>query len=411
MALFEYKGVEDNKFCAGEIDAISKEEAIYKLKKERIIVIEITETNEQQLFFSKLKGSYSLFDKKIKNKTILVFTKKFATMVKSGLSITDSLNILKDQAENKSFEKIIEEIHKKIEEGNSIAETFSNYPKLFDNIYINMIKAGEISGKLDFFLEKIVDNLSKVEKLKSQIKSALFYPATLFLVAIAVIIIMFTKVVPIFQEMYGNMSVALPGPTQIIINISDVMRDGYIMGIAVSSLTFVILAIYYIIRKNYKARLWFHNLMLKIPLLGELILKSSLSKIALVLNSLESAGVSLVEALDIASNSINNIVLQNIVADVRRDVFSGNNLSESFEKHEKIPGVFYGMLRVGEKTGNIEHMLESVSDYYNEEVEETVKRVMSLLEPIMIVFLGIVIGFIIVAMYMPMFNMGSLVKQ
>jgi type IV pilus assembly protein PilC len=232
-----------------------------------------------------------------------------------------------------------------------------------------------------------------------------------FLVAVIVVIVMFTKVVPIFLQMYQNMNVSLPVVTQMIIDISNFLRNEIIIGtiLGTTLLSFILIKI--LIKNSYKTRLKLHNFLLKIPLFGDLLLKINLSKISLVLSTLGDAGVSLVESLEIASNSTNNIVLQNVLFDVRRDVFSGENLSTAFAKHTKtIPSILPSMLLVGEKTGDVEHMFHTIATYYDEEVEESIKRIMALIEPIIIVFLGIVVGTIIVAMYMPMFKMGTLVQ-
>ena len=330
-------------------------------------------------------------------------------MVKAGLPVVDTLSLLGDQMENKAFKKVLKQIHLDIESGNSVSESFSKYDKLFGNIYVNLVKAGEASGKLDTFLSKLVENLEKTEKIRANIKSALFYPVILLIVSLGVIAIMLIYVVPIFVELFSSVGGELPALTQIIMSASDYVSDPMRGGV-----TFVaILVGLYVLRKqvrtNYNLRRKYHRMLLKMPLVGDLIIKSGLSKIGLILGNLSAAGVPLIEALEISTTSTDNIPLTEAMNNVKLGVFSGSPLSELFDKEVIIPSTFGQMTKVGEETGNMEEMFESISGYYQEELDNAVQRLTAMLEPIMIVFMGGTIGFIIVAMYMPIFQMGQMV--
>ena len=330
-------------------------------------------------------------------------------MVKAGLPVVATLALLSEQMENKAFKKVLKHIHLDIESGNSVSVAFSKYDKLFGNIYVNLVKAGEASGKLDSFLSKLVDNLEKTAKIKANIKSALFYPVILLVVSLAVIAIMLIYVVPIFVELFASVGGELPALTQMIMSTSDYVKDPMRGGITFVAIVVVLYGVKKQIQTNYSLRRKYHRLLLKFPLVGDLIIKSGLSKIGMILGNLSAAGVPLIEALEISTTSTDNIPLTEAMNNVKLGVFSGSPLSELFDKEEIIPSTFSQMIKVGEETGNMEEMFESISGYYQEELDSAVQRLTSMLEPIMIVFMGATIGFIIIAMYLPIFQMGQMV--
>jgi type IV pilus assembly protein PilC len=408
---FTYKGISAGKYVEGTIEAISQDEANFKLKEQKIIITNITRTKKKAAEKKKASGGgFSLFKKKIKPEDVVIFSKQFATMVKAGLPILNVLSMLRDQLEHPELTKIVEEIRKNLEGGLTLSKCFEKYPDIFDNIYINLIKAGEASGKLDIFLMKLVESLEKREKVKKKIKSALTYPVVMFTVAITVMVFMLIKVVPVFAQMYEGMGVALPTPTAVIMNASDFMRGR-------GGLTlFIVLAVgffsfRYVTSKIPKVRYWWHGRVLKMPVFGDMILKSLIARISLIMGNLSSAGVNLLESLEIAKQVSNNDVVTLAIENVKKGVFSGDTLTKLFLKEPTFPPTFSQLISVGEQTGNLDEMFNSVSSYYEEEFDTAVDNMSSLIEPIMIVFMGTMIGGLMIAMYSPIFNVGSIIGQ
>jgi type IV pilus assembly protein PilC len=411
MPQFIWKGIKNGAYKDGTIEAKNENEATYLVRKNHVIIYSVKSLEKQKngrnIFAGLLPNEES--QKNIKEKDVLVFTKKLTTMVRAGLPVVDTLELLTDQMESKAFKKVLKQIHLDIESGNSVSVSFSKYNNLFGNIYINLVKAGEASGKLDTFLAKLVENLEKTAKIKANIKSALFYPVILLVVSLAVISIMLIYVVPIFVELFASVGGELPALTQMIMSASDYVRDPMRGGVTFIAITVGLYLLKKQVQTNYNWRRKYHRMMLKMPLVGDLIIKSGLSKIGMILGNLSAAGVPLIEALEISTTSTDNIPLTEAMNNVKLGVFSGSPLSELFDKEEIIPSTFSQMIKVGEETGNMEEMFESISGYYQEELDNAVQRLTAMLEPIMIVFMGGTIGFIIIAMYLPIFQMGQMV--
>ena len=408
---FTYKGISAGKYVEGTIEAISQDEANFKLKEQKIIITNITRTKKKAADKKKKSGGgLSLFKKKIKPEDVVIFSKQFATMVKAGLPILNVLGMLRDQLEHPELTKIVEEIRKNLEGGLTLSKCFEKYPDIFDNIYINLIKAGEASGKLDIFLMKLVESLEKREKVKKKIKSALTYPVVMFTVAITVMVFMLIKVVPVFAQMYEGMGVALPTPTAVIMTASDFMRgQGGLTLFIVLAVSFF--SFRYVTSKIPKVRYWWHGRVLKMPVFGDMILKSLIARISLIMGNLSSAGVNLLESLEIAKQVSNNDVVTLAIENVKKGVFSGDTLTKLFLKEPTFPPTFSQLISVGEQTGNLDEMFNSVSSYYEEEFDTAVDNMSSLIEPIMIVFMGTMIGGLMIAMYSPIFNVGSIIGQ
>jgi len=410
MEAFTYKGIADGKYVEGEIEAINQEEASHKLKEQKIIITNLTKLKKKKGDKKeKAKGKgFSFGKKKVKTEDILIFSKQFATMVKAGLPILEVLGMLRDQLESPAIKEIIEDIRKSLEGGVTLSKCFEKYPQYFDNVYCNLIKAGEASGKLDVFLLKIVDSLEKKEKIKKKIKSALMYPTIMFTVAITVSAFMLIKVVPVFAKMYDGMGIALPKPTAVIMSMSDFLRGTGGMVMLISIIIFVI-AFRYLTTKNAAIQYKWHKQVLKLPVFGDMILKSLLARISLILGNLSAAGVNLLESLEIAKSVSNNVVVTEALENVKKGVFSGDTLTKLFLKEPLFPPTFSQLISVGEQTGQLDEMFGSVATYYEEEFDTTVDNMSSLIEPIMIVFMGIMIGGLMIAMYSPIFNVGALI--
>ena len=408
---FEYKGIKGTSYTSGIIDALDIEEATFKLKQEKIIVTQIIKSKDNKKIQKNQSGLLDIFKgSKIPTKEILIFTKQLSTMIKAGLPILSVLNMLEEQTIKKNLKDLVISIKKDVESGSPLSDAFSKFPKIFDSIYINLVKAGEASGNMDLFFEKIVTSLEKREKIKRAIKSALFYPVTLLIIALSVTVFMLIKVVPIFVEMYDGMGVTLPSATKTIMSISAFIRSptggGFVLIIGILS----IFLIRYLKEKFYPFRFKIHTLYFKLPLFGDLILKSILARIAIVLGNLTSAGVSLIESTEIAKSITTNEVIILAFENIKKGVFSGETLSSLFAKEKIFPQTFSQLVTVGEQTGNLEGMFGSIGTYYEEEFDSSVSNLSSLIEPITISLMGILIGGLMIALYQPIFSIGEVVS-
>ena len=409
MLNFQYKGITQGKYVEGEIEAINNAEAAHKLKEQKVIITKLTEFKKKKKVDKKKEKISFSFGTGVKAKEILIFCKQFATMLRAGLPVLNTLNMLDEQTKAPNMKKIIVTIRKDLEAGNALSKCFSNHPKIFDTVVVNLIKAGEASGKLDTFLQRIVISLEKKEKIKSQIKSALFYPGALLTVAILVTIFMLIKVVPVFVKMYDGMGVEVPGSTAAIMAASDFMRSASGGGLTLVIFVVSIIGLRYLIKTNYKIRKGWHQFILKIPVFGNLIQKSILAKVSLVLGNLSQAGVDLLESIDIAKSVTNNTVVVEALENVKKGVFSGETLTKLFAKEKIFPTTFSQLISVGEQTGSLDEMFGAVASYYEEEFDTAVANLATLIEPIMIVFMGITIGGLMIAMYAPIFNVGAII--
>ena len=409
-AKYRYKGIQGNKYTDGKIEALNKEEAAFKLKEQKIIITSLDKISGKEIdkkSENKQKNKRKS-GKKVPVHEIIVFTKKLETMIRAGLPILETISMIEKQTVHPSLKQIIAQIHGDIESGTPLSDAFAKHERVFNNVYINLLRAGESSGQVDLFLKKLVIGMEKDEKIRSSIKGAMTYPIILFIVAMAVIALMMIFVVPVFQEMFANSPGGLPAITQVVVDISEFIRDpirgGLLAGIVAGSIMTLSMSV----KKSYKVRKLWHRTLLNMPLIGNMVRKSSLAKIAMIQGNLTAAGVPVMETLDISASSSTNVIIQEAMTEVKRGVFSGEPLSVLFEKNPNIfPATFTAMISVGEKTGNMEEMFESISLYFEEEMDDAVTKLTSMLEPIMIVFMGITIGFILVAMYTPMFRMGE----
>ena len=408
--IFYWKGLQRNDFKSGEIEALSQDEAVFKLKSDGIIITEI-HSGEPDLTASQKKGSIDSFLKKrITESELLLFTKKFSAMIEAGLAIVPALRMLQSQSENPVLVEILESVINKVNAGIPLSKSLEDYPELFDNVYISLVKAGEAGGSLDTFMRKISINLEKKLKILRSLKGALMYPIALLTVAIVVVAIMMVYVVPIFVGIFGAGGVKLPLPTRIIMGISDFFRSYYMIALVVG-----LIVAYQVIKsafkKNLKLRIKLDEKKLSMPLFGKLLEGSIMASFSTVLSNLIAGGVGLIEAMEIAKNSISNEYVRQALDQVKRDIYSGKPFAGALREAKCFPPALCGFVEVGEETGKLNDMLTTIATFYEEEFDSAVANFSQLLEPIMIVFLGVVIGFILLAMYMPIFNMGAAVTS
>ncbi|MBH32025.1 MAG: pilus assembly protein PilC [Gammaproteobacteria bacterium] len=414
MPSFEYKGIsgEKNTYADGVIEAVNEDEAAYRLRQKKIIITAIKEVKSRakKEKSSESSSSLSFLDgfSSIKTKDVVLFTKKLSTMSRAGLPILDSLNMAKDQIDDKKLKVIASNIAQDLQGGTELSGCFNKHPKVFDNIYVNMIKAGESSGKLDIFLDKLVGILEKREKIKSKIKSALMYPTIILSVATLVTVFMIWKVVPVFEKMYGGMGVELPGPTKFLIGANKfITGSGGITTVAILLTLFFTHS--YFIKNNTAYKSFMDKFSIRIPLFGNIIIQATIARIALIKANLFAAGVDVLEILDIAKSSTNNTHFVAALEQVKRGVFSGEDMSKLVEKEIIFPPTYSQLIAVGEKTGNLEEMFSSIASYYEEEFDNVVDNLSTMIEPLSMVIIGGIVGTLLIAMYMPIFNAGSVV--
>jgi|TARA_B110000879_G_scaffold67673_1_gene94750 type IV pilus assembly protein PilC len=399
---YKWKGLDKNNFAEGEIEAEDKEVAIYLLRKEGVTVTTIDPLEKEKKKKKERKSSSA----KITDKELLLFTRKMATMMKAGLAIVPALEMLKVQNENPSFAPIIEELLLQINAGVPLSQCLERHPNLFDVVYVNLIKAGEASGNLDTFLDRITYALEKSIKIRKAIKSAMMYPIILLIVAFSVVGVMMIFVVPVFVEIFADAGLELPFATRIVMNISDFLRSPYAVAFGIGAIvTFKVLK--GILTSNDALMMKFDKYIMTVPVLGKLVSDSIMARMAMILANLIAGGVNLVEALEIVKNSISNLKIQTSLEKVKREIYSGRPFSKSLRETGDFPETMCGFIEVGEETGKLNEMLGTVALYYEEEFDDSVDAFSQLLEPIMIVFLGVIIGFILVAMYTPIFEMGT----
>ena len=413
MADYDWKGIRNKQYVSGSVNALTRDEAAHKLKIDGVIITQLVKKNREAEESPKTKRDWkALFKvkKKVKLLQLMISTKKMATMLRSGLAILPSLSMVRDQVENPTLKITMDSIYQDVESGSSLSQSFSKHPDIFNPIYINLVKAGESSGRLDIFLDKLVLSIRKTIKIRKSIQSAMLYPTILLIVATVVVGIMMIFVVPVFAQMFGSIGSQLPAPTLFIMSISNFLRDPYGGGLLLVMVVVSIILFRQAVKKNFAFRKRWHAYLLKMPLLGQMILNSNLAQISMVYGNLSGAGVPVIEALDITAASSKNEIVRDAIQLAKRGVFSGEPLSKLLGEIKIFPPTFSQLISVGEQTGNMTEMLETISSYFEEEFDATVEKLAQMMEPLMIVFLGGVIGFILVAMYLPIFKMGQVVS-
>ena len=382
----------------GEITANSLDEAKGQLAGQGVTVTEVKE---------KPKGFSFEFGGGVTDKDIVVFTRQFATMINAGLPLIQCLDILSTQSENKILARTVGLIKGAVEGGSTFADALKRHPKVFDDLYCNMVAAGEAGGLLDTILQRLAKHIEKAMKLKAQIKSAMIYPSAIMGVAVIVISVLMVFVIPIFAKMFADLSggkVPLPGPTQIVIDCSNFMKSywwvicGGAYGAAQGTKK-------YYATKN--GRYQMDKFFLKVPVMGDLIRKASVAQFTRTLGTLISSGVPILEGLNIVAKTAGNKIVEEAIMSARAGISEGKTVAEPLAKSGVFPSMVTHMISVGEATGALDAMLGKIADFYDDEVDEAVKALTSLMEPMLMVFLGVVIGFIVIAMYLPIFTMAG----
>ncbi|NUP89924.1 MAG: type II secretion system F family protein [Candidatus Sumerlaeia bacterium] len=343
---------------------------------------------------------------RIKTKHVMTFTRQLATLIDAGLPILRSLNILTEQVESVIFKEKIQAMAKEIEQGSTLSDAMSKHPKVFDKLYVNMVRAGEIGGVLEAVLNKIAEFLEKRQALKGKVKSAMMYPVVVSFVAIGIVTFILWKIIPKFVDIFDQLGADLPGPTLILVRASEIVREKTIY-VVIGAVLLVVLVKQ--INKNPQGKYFFDRMKLKIPLLGELLRKIAIVRFAGTLATLITSGVPILQALDIVRDTSGNEVISRAMAKVYESIKDGDTIHEPLAECEVFPPLVVHMVAVGEETGAIDQMLQKVAEAYEREVDDTVNALTSIIEPLMIVFLGIIIGAIVIALYLPLFNIPKII--
>ena len=380
----------------GVLEARSQEDALAVLHKKGLIIISVKE--EQ---FRAVK------DQSIKLDDLVVFSRQLATMVESGITLVQALHILSEQAENKILSGVTLKIKDDIESGSSLNEALSRHPKIFSNLYINMVKAGETSGLLDEILDRLATYLEKSSALQRKVKSSLVYPAVVISMAVLITIVLLVKVVPTFKGIFASLGGTLPLPTQILIMISDVLRRFFLFVV-------IIFGILGFLAKKYfntpRGRYQFDRFSLRMPVFGPLLRKVVVAKFSRTLATLVKSGVPILSALDIVGKTSGNKVVEEAVDNARISIKEGEPISEPLSRSGAFPPMVVRMISVGEQTGQLEKMLNKIADFYDEQVDAAVSGLTSMIEPLVIGLLGIAVGGIVIALFMPIFKITELIR-
>ncbi|MFQ5450408.1 MAG: type II secretion system F family protein [Nitrospinaceae bacterium] len=397
MPTFTYRTRVRGQLKKGEVDAEDERSAVAKLKQQKIRVTSIKKKGGSSALFGPAK-------QKITGRDIVIFTRQFSTMVDAGLPLVQCLDILGKQSDNKTFGEIILQVKTSIEKGSDLSTSLRKHPKVFDNLYCNLVEAGEMGGILDRILRRLAEYIEKAESLKKRVKSAMVYPGVIITVAVSVVAFLMIFVIPAFATLFAKGGAELPGPTQIVMVISDFFRNQwyYLFG--------GIAAFIFLIRKVYsteRGRAFIDKWALKFPVIGTLIRKVSVAKFSRTLGTLVAAGVPLLEGLDICARTSGNKTVEQAVFNTIKAIKDGESIAAPLARESIFPPMVVQMIDVGENSGSLDKMCTKIADFYDEEVDTAVTSLTSLLEPMLMVFLGIVVGFIVVAMYLPIFKMGD----
>ena len=397
MPTFVWKGTgPDRKSMEGRMVADNKDVVIQTLRRQRIVVTAVKEKGKE-IAIRKLGGG-------VPPKTLSIFTRQFSVMIDAGLPLVQCLEILGSQEPNKTFAKIIMQVRQDVESGSSLAESMRKHPKAFDNLFVNMIAAGEAGGILDTILHRLATYIEKAVKLRGQVKSAMIYPIAVLTVAAAAVAVILWKVIPTFSALFISLGSTLPIPTRIVVALSDFLVNYIVYFVAAIIASLFALRQYY---STYKGRRVVDRVVLKMPVLGMLMRKIAVARFCRTLSTLTASGVAIIEGLEITARTAGNSIVEDAIMRVRKAVEEGKTISDPLRETGVFPPMVVQMISVGESTGALDTMLSKIADFYEDEVDMAVAGLMKLLEPIIITILGVVIGFIVVAMYMPMFSLIS----
>ena len=385
----------------GEIDAVSEEAVKAQLTRQRITPTKVKKKSKD------LFENVAFLQPRVKQRDVILFARQFSTMIDAGLPIIQCLDILYSQQGNATFKKMLKEIKESVEGGATLAEALKKFPKQFDSLFVNMIAAGEAGGILDGILRRLAAYMEKAAKLKAQVKGAMTYPIVTLIIAVVVLAVILVFVIPVFEEMFADFGGELPLPTQIVVAMSDMVK---------SKIVYIIIGLFLFIiafKKFYgteKGREVVDKLLLKIPVFGDLLRKVAVAKFTRTMGTMLASGVAILEALDIVAKTAGNKTVEKAIYSVRKGIAEGRTMADPLAESGVFPSMVCQMISVGESTGALDAMLGKIADFYDEEVDQAVENLTALIEPFMLVFLGVTIGGLVVAMYLPIFKMAGAIS-
>ncbi len=402
MATFKYVARDENsRNVTGKIVAQTQQEVIEELRKRKFMIVSVSEVKGGGLSFISLKQN------KVNPDDLVIFSRQLATMIEAGIPILQSLEALQEQISSAYFKTVIGAIKEDVEVGSSLTAAFAKHPKVFDTLFINMVKVGEAGGKLNVILDRVSSYMEKTLKLKRKVKAALVYPTVVVIMAMAITLVLLVKVVPTFKAIYDSLGHELPAMTKFLIMISDVLQKYILAVFGVSFLSGILFNRY---AQTEKGQLQFDTLKLKVPIFGELMRKVAISRFSRTFATLTQSGVPILASLEIVGKTCGNKLLEITINNVRNLVREGESITPPLVKSGVFPPMVTRMIAVGEKTGEMEKMLVKVADFYDDQVDAAVAGLTSLIEPVVIAFLGVVVGFIVIALFMPIITMTTMLK-
>jgi type IV pilus assembly protein PilC len=384
----------------GQVDLPSRDDVIAHLRRNRLVVVQVRQAPAQISFGG-------LFKPGVKTRDVVIFTRQFATMINAGLPLVQALDILAQQTENKVLADVTRQVVYDVESGQTLADALRKHPKAFTDLYVNMVAAGEAGGILDTILQRLAEFLEKNDAIIRKVKGAMVYPAVIMSVAVIAVAVLLIFVIPTFQNMFASVNLDLPLPTRIVIGLSQILQHYWwaIIG--------VIVLVVFAINRYYKTpagRLQIDTLLLRFPVIGDVLRKSAVSRFTRTLGTLISSGVSILDGLEITARTAGNMVIHNAVMESRQSIAGGDTIAAPLQRSKVFPPMVISMIAVGEQTGGLDEMLSKIADFYDEEVDAAVGTLLSLMEPVMIVVLGVIVGGMVVAMYLPIFDMVNAVQ-
>jgi type IV pilus assembly protein PilC len=400
MPIFQWKArTRQGSLKKGEIEAMNEAAVMAQLRSQMLLPVTVKEK-------SKDVSEYLPFLKQgIKTRELVIFTRQFATMIDAGLPLVQCLDILGNQQPNKTFKEIIRQVKSDVEQGSTFADALRKHPKPYDDLYVNLVQAGEIGGILDTILNRLAVYLEKADRLAKKVKGAMVYPTTVLVIAVGVVTLMLTKVIPTFEKMFEDFGGELPGPTKVVVMLSHFMQHW--IGPFLVVVTGTIMGFFAARRRSLKFRRATDALALKLPLFGPLLRKVAVARFTRTLGTMIASGVPILDGLEIVARTAGNMIIEEALRKVRAAITEGKTIAEPLAESDVFPGMVTQMIAVGEETGAMETMLAKIADFYDEEVDVAVDALTAMLEPLMMVFLGGAVGGMLIAMYLPIFKIAD----
>ena len=397
MPTFAYTArTQNGELKSATVDARSRDDVVAQLRRQRLTLVKIEDSPKKP----KTKG-------RIKRRDVVIFTRQLSTMINSGLPLVQALDILAKQTESPPLSATARAVVADVESGNTLADAMRRYPAAFDDLYVNMVAAGESGGILDVILGRLASFIEKNDALVRKVKGAMIYPGVILSVAAIAVVVLLIFVIPVFQNMFGSAGLALPLPTRIVIGASHILiHDGLLIGLVIAGLVYGFSRY----RATPNGKLKVDQILLKMPILGDVIRKSAVSRFTRTLGTLISSGVSILEGLEITAKTAGNRVVQDAIMASRSSIAGGDTIAGPLQKSGVFPPMVISMIAVGEQTGGLDEMLSKIADFYDEEVDAAVSGLLAAMEPLMIVVLGVIVGGMVVSMYLPIFNMINAVQ-